>query len=425
MTGKRIGLLAAALLASLLLLEVGARVLYRATEGEPFPGDDLRERLAPTLDADRILRAPANTEPADGGVKITNKMIHPYLGYVFDRAGDNINRFGLPGIDPFEPRSPNEIRVAITGGSVALQVFGEGSETLRTSLAPAFPGKRIEFVGLTLGGYKQPQQLMALAWMLSLGAHFDLVVNLDGFNEVVLPYAENDPLGIHPAYPRSWHLYQSGAVDLTWTAHRAETHDLLEEQNRWRNLLATGLASRSAFALQVLHRVDTRIAQKIADRDAAFRSALNPAGLGFQATGPFVRYANEAALLAASIEIWKTSSLQMHALAEASGAQYFHFLQPNQWVPNAKPFSGIERSQLRVKGRFAPRDVVPRAYPLLRRAGAQLRLRGIAFRSLDRVFQRERRTVYRDTCCHFNQLGIDAIAESIAEAITSKAKKNL
>ncbi|MFP6606164.1 MAG: hypothetical protein VCC19_06285, partial [Myxococcota bacterium] len=227
MTGKQIGLLAAALLASLLLLEVGARVLYRVSEGEPFPGDDLRERLAPTLDPDRILRAPGNTEPADGGAKITNKVIHPYLGYVFDRAGGNINRFGLPGIDPFEPRSPNEIRVAITGGSVALQVFGEGSETLRTSLAPAFPGKRIEFVGLTLGGYKQPQQLMALAWMLSLGAHFDVVVNLDGFNEVVLPYAENDPLGIHPAYPRSWHLYQSGALDVAWTAYVAETRGLL------------------------------------------------------------------------------------------------------------------------------------------------------------------------------------------------------
>jgi len=421
-TGKRIGLLAAALLASLLLLEVGARVLYRVSEGEPFPADDLRERLAPTLDPDRILRAPRSTAPADGGPKITNKVIHPYLGYVFDAGGENVNRFGFPGIDPLEPRSPDEIRVAISGGSVALQVFGEGGETLKASLAPAFPGKQIELVGLTLGGYKQPQQLMALAWMLSLGAHFDVVVNLDGFNEVVLPYAENDPLGIHPAYPRSWHLYQSGALDVAWTAYVAETRGLLEEQNRWRSLLGTGLVSRSAFALQALDRVDSRIAQQIADRDAAFRDTLNENELGFQATGPFVPYANEAALLAASVEIWKTSSLQMHALAEASGARYFHFLQPNQWVPNAKPFSGIERSQLRVKGSFAPRDVVPRAYPKLQRAGIQLRVQGIAFRSLARVFQRERRTVYRDTCCHFNQLGIDAIAQSIGETIASDLK---
>ncbi|MEE2672587.1 MAG: hypothetical protein VX466_02255 [Myxococcota bacterium] len=423
MRNKRIGLLAAALLASLLLLEVGARGLYRVTEGEPFPGADLRERLAPTLDPDRILRAPRALDPADGGRKITNKVIHPYLGYVFESpVPGTINRFGLPGIDPLEPPAPDEIRIAIGGGSVALQVLSSGSKALRSSLAPAFPGKRIEFVGLTLGGYKQPQQLMALAWMLSLGAHFDVVVNLDGFNEVVLPVAENLPLGIHASYPRSWDLYQAGALDAARTAYVTETRDLLEQQNRWRGLLGTGLVSWSAFALQVLDRVDRRIAQQIAEHDAAFRSTRNDADLGFQATGPFVRYANKAASLAATVEIWKRSSLQMRALAEASGAGYFHFLQPNQWVPGAKPFSGIERDQLRVKGRFEPRDVVPRAYPALGRAGAELRAQGTAFRSLTHLFRQERRTVYRDTCCHFNQLGIDAIAGAIGQAIASDLK---
>ncbi len=422
MITKRIGLLAASLLASLLLLEVGTRVLYRVSEGEPFPGDDLRERLAQTIDPDRVLRGPRTSAPADGGTKITTKVIHPYVGFVFNDAGDDVNRFGFPGIDPLEPRAPDEIRVAITGGSVALQIFGEGSEALKASLAPAFPGKRIELVGLALGGYKQPQQLMALAWMLSLGAHFDVVVNVDGFNEVVLPYAENDPVGVHAAYPRSWHLYQSAALDVAQIAYVTESRDLLEEQSRWRRLLGTGLVSRSAFVLQALDRIDAGLAQQIADRDAAFRDSLNEAGLGFQATGPFVPYENEAALLAELVEIWKASSLQMHVLAGGSGGQYFHFLQPNQWVRNAKPLSGIERSQLRVKGRFVPRDVVPRAYPRLGRAGTELRIQGVAFASLVRLFQREGRTVYRDTCCHFNELGVDAIVQSIGATITSHSR---
>lgn len=417
---KRIGLLAAALLASLLLLEVGTRVLYRVSEGEPFPGDELRERLAPTIDPDRLLRAPREREPADGGVKVTNKVLHPYLGYVFDDdAGDAINRFGFPGVDPLVPPEADEIRVAIAGGSVALQLFRGGGDALRASLAPAFPGKRIELVALALGGYKQPQQLMALAWLLTLGAHFDLVVNLDGFNEVVLPFAENEPLGIHPAFPRSWQLYQSGALDVGRASYLAEVLELLRRQRSWRWMLGTGLASRSAFVLRVLEAVDARFARQISDEEDSFRASLNPSNLGFQATGPFVPHESEPALLAELVEIWKRSSLEMHALAEASGARYFHFLQPNQWVRKAKPLSGIERSQLRVEGPFPPRDLVPRAYPLLGRAGTELGLRGVAFRSLVRVFKQETRTVYRDTCCHFNQLGIDTIAQSIGDAIVA------
>ena len=47
-------------------------------------------------------------------------------------------------------------------------------------------GRKIDIVRLALPGQKQPQQLMTLAWVQSLGAEFDIVVNLDGYNEAVL-----------------------------------------------------------------------------------------------------------------------------------------------------------------------------------------------------------------------------------------------
>ena len=40
------------------------------------------------------------------------------------------------------------------------------------------------FVNLALFGYKQPQQLTTLAYLMSIGGQFDLVLNIDGFNEV-------------------------------------------------------------------------------------------------------------------------------------------------------------------------------------------------------------------------------------------------
>jgi hypothetical protein len=424
---KRAGLALASLLLGLVLLEVGTRTIHRIRQGEPFPADALRERLKPTEDLDRLI--PAEQPVADGqrGLTLSDKVIHPYLGFVQDRgvpAGDGlaVNRFGFPGIDPLRAPAPDEVRVLITGGSVALQLFREGGRPLRRylSAAPAFAGKRVQLVVLALGGYKQPQQLIALSWLLALGAHFDVVINLDGFNEIVLPKSDNAPVGVHPSFPRSWDFYQGKGLDLELVAHAAETRRLLETQRDWRAALGTGLPSYSAFALSVLLRVDDGIGSAIAARDAAFRERRNSAGLGFQATGPFVPYPSDAALFSELVELWQASSRQMHQLASASGARYFHFLQPNQWVPDAKPWSAIEADQLRVPDSFTPRTAVPAGYPLLDRAGGELREQGVSFHSLVLLFLAERRTVYRDTCCHFNRLGIRTIAREIARVVSEE-----
>jgi len=43
---------------------------------------------------------------------------------------------------------------------------------------------------------------MRLNYLLALGARFDLFINLDGFNEVALPPAENIPKGVFLFFPR-------------------------------------------------------------------------------------------------------------------------------------------------------------------------------------------------------------------------------
>jgi hypothetical protein len=421
---KRLALLAGALLVSLLLLEVGTRVAHRIRHGEPFPGDDLREQLAPSADLDRLI--PSEQAAGDHpGVKLSNKVTHPYLGYVLDHgrgkaAKRPVNRFGFHGIDPLTKPEPNVVRVAIAGGSVALQLFNNGGAVLaeRLAAAPAFAGKRIELVALSMGGYKQPQSLLALTWLQSLGAHFDVVINLDGFNEVVLPTSDNAPNGIHASFPRSWHFYQTKMLDAERLEYATEARRLLEEQREVRARFGTGLSSQSALVLTLLNRLDSSISEEIVALDADFQSQLNAAGLGFQATGPFVPHRNDVALLRELVALWQASSLQMHRLTTAAGGHYFHFLQPNQWVKGAKPFSGIERRQLQVDKPFPPRTVVPRAYPMLTRAGAELKRQGVAFQSLVLLFAEEDRTVYRDTCCHFNRFGITEIAAEIARVVS-------
>ena len=49
------------------------------------------------------------------------------------------------------------------------------------------------------GGWKQPQQLLALSWILALGGELDVLINVDGFNEVALDGVENAERGVFPA----------------------------------------------------------------------------------------------------------------------------------------------------------------------------------------------------------------------------------
>src|SRR4029079_14471571 len=73
-------------------------------------------------------------------------------------------------------------------------------------------GRPVRVVDFAMGGYKHPQQLMTLVWIQSMGVQLDAVVLLDGFNDVVLPEAENRGSGVHPSYPRGWRSLIEPAV---------------------------------------------------------------------------------------------------------------------------------------------------------------------------------------------------------------------
>lgn len=421
---RRAALLLAATTFALCLLECGARIEYRVATGEAFPVAAYRERLATAGDADLVLRNSRKATDEEPG-HIANKALHPYTGYVHDhaRARKSTNRFGFPGFDPLLPPAEDEVRIVVTGGSVALQLFKEGSGRLRSALEnhPVFAGRKVQLVGLTLGGYKQPQQLMSLSWFLALGAHFDVVINLDGFNEVVLPYTDNVPEGVHPAFPRSWQLYARKSLDGEEIDRLVEVRTIQTERRSVRAWLGTHPFGSSVFALRVLDRIDARYARELSEAEAHFREQLASTELPYQVSGPWSEYPTDRALFRELVALWQNASLQMHRLCEANDIAYFHFLQPNQYVEDSKPFNADERRHAIRSGSFPPKAAVRAAYGPLRAAGAQLRALGVAFVDLTRLFKAEHETVYRDSCCHFNRRGVDAIALRIAQAVTRRS----
>jgi hypothetical protein len=283
--GRRL-LLAALLVAALAgALEAGSHLLWWASEGSRFSAAAV-ERLAAEAAAGRRqttarreadAAAQRRRETAAAGVApyLREESLHPFLGYVVDPDVELLAEDPFPGLTvtphgflaldgDSAPRRPGPppLRVAVFGGSVAYVFTLHGRDGLARGLAAGgvVPPGGIEIVGRALGGWKQPQQLMALAWFLAHGERYDAVVVLDGFNELALSKLENADARLNPFYPRAWRLRVRGLPD----ADLEERIGELSWLRRRRAARAEGFAAspgrRSATAGVVWRALDRRAA---------------------------------------------------------------------------------------------------------------------------------------------------------------------
>jgi hypothetical protein len=213
-TFKRLlGLAAANLILPLLLLELAGNILFSIEQGGVF------YRRHRTLTAHEVRNNPWGT--AD-----YRPVLHPYFGFLYAArpgvaASQNLHlndhlflqQHGYAQKQPAccdfpaPRRESNEAIVAFFGGSVAggIALAAQENDKLAALLrdAPRFQGRKIRVLNFAVGGHKQPQQLMILAYYLSLGQAFDAVINIDGFNEIVFGPA-NAEKGVAVGYPNPY-----------------------------------------------------------------------------------------------------------------------------------------------------------------------------------------------------------------------------
>ena len=111
----------------------------------------------------------------------------------------------------------------------------------------------------------------------------------------------------------------------------------------------------------------------------------------------------------AAARFWQRGALMMRRLAELAGADYYHFLQPNQYVPGSKPLSAQEREFAWLPD-ASEKAAVEQGYPLLRELNRELQSQGINYFDLTRIYAGNPQTLYRDTCCHVNDAGNELLA---------------
>jgi hypothetical protein len=308
----------------------------------------------------------------------------------------------------------SRIKILLLGGSVAQQM-GVPIPILQDELQ-----KKIDKIGVTkkvdvfvaaIGGYKEPQQIFAALFFLLQGFHFDMILNFDGFNDIVLPLAENKQANVNPFFPRKWDMRYFNKNIVRSVAR-------IEELNEEREALLKDVSKNSLFRLAFIGTVWRFRLERIRREQSAIMTKLAMEEKNFDQIGPVYNGSDEV-LLADSAAIWAKGSRFLNSICGANGIEYYHFLQPNQYVEGSKPFSEEERRDFIIPSGYGP--IAARGYPLLREEGRRMQADGLVFKDLSEIFADEQRTVYLDSCCHFNRLGLKLIAESMATFIVESS----
>jgi len=436
---RRAGFALAALALALAIVEALSWIALAAVEDTRVPAPAAaalpaaeRADSAPAQPAPAPLPEDRATDSADAQRAERRRYwtLHPYVGYVAAAGmpvefGDEVpglavNAYGfIDTQEPLRQRSPDRLIVAVVGGSVAERFGHQGVAAFERALArdPRYADRRVEWVRLGLSGHKQPQQLMTIAYLLAEGAEFDVVLAIDGFNEIALPRVDLVTHGVAAVFPRYWKQQTANLPDAP-TLRAIGEIELLESQLAELEAEPTGWLRFSGLARLVRRVRAQRLDDDVARRHAALAERLR-ARADAPRFGPYREYASRTELAEHVAGVWARSSRALAALAREHGVRYVHVLQPNPHVPNSKPLSPEER-ELVGDATMLYREDARDFHPLLRATGAELARHGIEFLDATEVFAGHEETLYVDSCCHFGARGNEILAEWIAARMAER-----
>jgi hypothetical protein len=355
--------------------------------------------------------------------ELSADVLHPYFGPIHRpgiRPETNNIGFGSKYAFPYARGNDRQFLIGIFGGSVARYFCDRGTTRLVAALgaAPPFANRDIVPLCFSHEGYKQPQQLLVLAYFLSLGQQFDLVINIDGFNEVALG-SRNDERGRDVSMPSPIHIDPLlNLIDrATMTPARVYSLAKINSYKERLNRLASAMRrNRFAAVHFALDRYYVFTMNRYKAETAAFDAlpANPPAASVLLLTPPVKRRGSTEAVYADVAAGWAAASSLMHDMLAARGVPYLHVLQPNQYF-TTRTFSA-EEARIALNANQPFKRVVELGYPVLQREAAPLAAKE-QFLDATAAFDREAAAMYEDDCCHYTDRGNEVLADVIARRV--------
>ena len=327
---------------------------------------------------------------------------HPYFGYESSttRSSEKI----------LSEASSDDFVIGILGGSVAGS-FAEylirnpsHFEALR-KVIPTFGNKNLRIVNLANGGYKQPQQFFVATYFMD---RLDLVINLDGFNDAT-------PAHLLPIYPLE---FPTLSAQFYGRASQGGIYPAIGRSARWiyKNMNNAPLSwkfpglSRSSLYFISWYYLHDLLYRVVKESESAYyeKEFVAHQSEDLRKTPP-------REIINELISIWKKyTMLEDDLVRKRTGKPVVFFLQPNQYLKGSKPLSEEEKriaiDPLRVEG---TNDMMV----MLKAAAKNLRDSSVPIFDLTAIFSNITETVYKDDCCHLNNLGNQIMADAVVSKI--------
>lgn len=368
--------------------------------------------------------------------KTLNLAIHPYFGWVERVQRSATNNHGFRNVSakddccdfPFTAKE-NQVIVAIFGGSVAgaLGILARGDDYFRKKLKslPQFADKEIVFLTFASGGYRQPQQVMILTYYLLIGQKFDMVINVDGFNEVVTAFNNNND-NIDISLPATDIWFNTGRHIERVNMRSGDGRGVALAQHALEDVKLSRSSEQCMFAmcfitrkiLQHYHRLqmaNTDSGEK--EKWRAYTHFYLP--LKHKQPENDLTFKKIPAMMKKQAQLWENSARRMAEMAQDSNAQYIHLLQPTMLY--------VVDKKIKAKNPENPYDryipVLKDGYPRLINKIPAMRADGINITDGTGIFDDYQGDIYSDDCCHYNMAGMQIMVDRIVEQIRSAPRR--
>ncbi|MBL8703600.1 MAG: hypothetical protein JNM30_02085 [Rhodospirillales bacterium] len=377
-------------------------------------------------------RKSASDVPA--ALQIPEAVFHPYMGFIHrvGRTGEGwrTNNVGFQVAEPLARDAPdccdipharrdNEVLVGVFGGSVAtsfaMRAQVDATLARRLQEISAYRDRPVRVLNFAMPAFRQPQQMIALAYFQTLGQELDIALEIDGFNEVVTSQ-RNFQSGVEPSFP----------ADTLW----GEWGRQIERQGGRSGEAAAeaGLAGYYRFAAQrwmaesgqcffaACHLGKAALAKLSAWRAQRLERGLRQTTATLFPTTIRTRPAPGFDVVATTADQWRDASIAMASLARQNGTLYLHVVQPNQWWQAAGDYQPIAADH--IYG-WVP-DLVNKGYPAIVARTPALKAAGVELLDATLLFKdRAARAMYVDDCCHYTDQGNDLLAGAIADQVAA------
>ena len=378
------------------------------------------------------------------GIRLDESIVerlHPFFGYVLKQGAFTneklklkVNKYGFFSLYeyPFIKTNKKQFIVGVFGGSVAnnFAVDEYKNQILSKKLQsyPEFADREIVVLNFGNGGYKQPQQLLILNYFLALGQELDLVLNIDGFNEVALSNL-NNKAQIELGMPSVQHIQP--LTNLVSNVS-PEVMSAIVQINDNKKQLKAGIDKLQTCQLALCHAVTSlRVKQLVNNYQQAIvkydaevkKSNADTANSGIVYVPKADSVLPDRAAFDKMASLWYESSIGMNQILSSRKIKYFHFIQPNQYYPTKRVFTAKEK-EIAINKESPYIKGVKKGYPVLLSKVDDLQKARVNVFSAVNILDNTKETVYKDACCHYNSVGEEVLANYISSSIIKVVRES-